>query len=575
MTIRIQRGRQFNAGDVPSELFDGQGKAGKYLQEASDKLVAQGVSVTLKGQQGDVTLATADDWKKFLSEHAGDKGATASFADKFEVTFSDFLNLIDDAAASDEKGVNLDLRPTSELATNLSLDKMDGDYGLKLAAGTRLNLTGANGATGVAEGAGVPGIGKDVLAAPDNDAWERDRTEQESWADFKQVDGASRKFRDNTGPAPFLKLQTPKWDDAESMALVDKFALPLHLETNTQKPQNPDGTYPPQDKNEMFRETYFDDKAGSLGKAGASVRARVRFDDDEPFTVRRVLIQAKEGRAVDDGGNSAVRKFEKRFEGTSTTEDKAKELLVSGKDSSGGTLSVAKKLYSVAKDKGTLPADETLRLEPRYVVLQKRRRTHLQLDSQSAVQTRRDNLQKEVDALKAANSPVPDGMTKYLGKLDEQLAFMKDAGATLQKYGQWMPSGECFIVSADRYSVYDPSSRKSPPNDIDDEAGRIGRGLHVEAEWDTAASDPFEKALEEIDKRLKATPAPANAAELEADKAKLEGHRATFRRDVAQTVELLKARLGASGLEEDPAKKSKDARAADFAANPNRPVFWL
>jgi hypothetical protein len=575
MTIRIQRGRQFNAGDATSQLFDGQGSPGTYLKQASDKLVAQGISVTLKGAQGELTLATADDWAKFLNEHAGNKGATASFAQKFEVTFGDFLNVVDDAAASDEKGVNLDLRPTSELATNLSLDKVDDDYAHKLAAGTRLNLTGANGATGAAEAAGVPGIGKAVLDAPDNDSWERDRTEQESWADFRVADGASRLFRENTGPAPFAKLHQPKWDDAESMALVDKFTLPLHLEVSTTRPTNPDGTTRFQDGSEMFRETYFDDKAGSLGKAGASVRARVRFDDDEPFTVRRVLIQAKEGRAVGDDGRSAVRKFEKRFEGNSVTEDKAKELLVSGKDNSGGVLSVAKKLYAVTKEKGALPADETLRLEPKYTVLQKRRRTHLQVDSQSTVQSRRDNLQKEVDTLKAANQPVPDGMTKYLAKLDQQLAFLKDSSALLQKYGQWMPSGECFIVSADRYSVYDPAARKEPPNDIDDEVGRLGRGLHVEAEWDTAASDPFEKALEEIAKRLGATPPPANASELEADKQKIEDAREVFRKDVAQTVETLKARLTASGLAEDPARKSKDARAADFAAAPDRPVFWL
>lgn len=575
MTIRIQRGRQFGAGDAGSQVFDAAGNAGTWLKQASDKLVAQGVSVTLKGQQGELTLSTADDWAKFLTEHAGSKQATGAFADKFEVTFSDFLNLVDDAAASDERGVNLDLRPQSALAQALSLDRVDHDYALKLAAGQKLDLTGANGATGAVEGAGVPGIGKAVLDAPDTDTWERDRTEQESWADFHVRDGGSRLFRDNTGPAPFIKLHQPKWDDAESMALVEKFALPLHLEVSTRNPTNPDGTTRFQDGNEMFRETYFDDKAGSLGKAGASVRARVRFDDDPPYPVRRVLIQAKEGREVGDDGRSAVRKFEKRFEGNSVTEDKAKELLVSGKDTSGGVLSVAKKLYSVAKEKGALPADETLRLEPKYTVLQRRRRTHLQIDSQSQVQTRRDNLQKEIDTLRTANQPVPDGMTKYLGKLDQQLQFLKENTELLRKYGQWMPSGECFIVSADRYSVYDPAARKEPPNDIDDEVGRIGRGLHVEAEWDTAASDPFEKALEEIDKRLKATPAPANAPELEADKVKVEAAREVFRKDVAQTVEILKGRLTAAGLEEDPVRKSKDARAHDFAQNPNRPVFWL
>jgi hypothetical protein len=575
MTIRIQRGRQFNAGDATSQLFDDKGNAGTYLKQAADKLVGQGVSVTLKGAQGDVTLATADDWSKFIKDHAGKKADTASFADKFEITFGDFINLVDDAAASDEKGVNLDLRPTSELATNLSLDKIDHDYGTRMLAGAKVNLTGANGATGVAESSGVPGWGLEVGSATDNDSWERDRAEQESWADYKFGDGASRKFRDNTGPAPFVKLHEPKWDDAESMAMVDTFALPVHLEVSATKPKNDDGTTRFQDGSEMFRETYFDDKAGSLAKSGASVRARVRFDDDPPYKVKRVLIQAKEGRQVGADGRSSVHKFEKRFEGDRVDENKARELLVSGKDESGQVNTVARKLYGVVKERGQLPADSTLRLEPKYIVLQKRRRTHLQLDSQSTVQSRRDALQKQIDDLKTQNQPVPDGMTKYLGKLDQQLQFLKDAGATLQKYGQWMPSGECFIVSADRYSVFDPAARKENPNDVDDEVGRIGRGLHVEAEWDSASSDPFEKAIASIDKQLGATPAPANAADLQADKTRLEEMREVFRKDVAATVEVLKARLASGGLEEDPTRKSKDERAADFAASPNRPTFWL
>ena len=578
MTIRIERGRQFSGGDANAEVFDRRGGAGPWLKAATDKLADQGISVTLKTAQGDVTLATKDDWAKFAREHAGSKAGTSDFATKFGITFSDFCNVIDDAAASDEKNVALDLRPESELAKALSLDAVDHDYGTKLAAGAKVNLAGTNGNTagGVAESAGVPGIGPEVLSAPDRDSWERDRTEQESWGDFVVRDGSSRLFRENTGPAPFVKLHEPKWQDAESMAVVEKFALPLHLEVSTSNPRNPDGTTRFQDGAEMFRETYFDDKAGSLGKAGASVRARVRFDDDPPYTVRRVLIQAKEGRAVDESsGRSAVRKFEKRFEGNSTDEAKAKQLLVTGKDSSGQTLSVAKKLYQVAKERNALPPDETLRLEPKYLVLQKRRRTHLQLDSLSTVRSRLDTVTKEIDALKTANQPVPDAATKFQAKLQEQVKFMEGAEALLRKHGQWMPSGECFIISADRYSVYDPAARKEQPNDIDDEVGRIGRGLHVEAEWDTAASDPFEKALEAIDGKLKATPAPANAAELEADKQALEGMREVFRQDVAQTVELLKQRLTAAGLQEDPAKKSKDQRAQDFANNPARPVFWF
>jgi hypothetical protein len=235
------------------------------------------------------------------------------------------------------------------------------------------------------------------------------------------------------------------------------------------------------------------------------------------------------------------------------------------------------KVYQLAKDKGALGADGNLQLDEKYVVLQKRRRTHLQLDSASEVKSRRAGLQKEIDAAKAASKPVPPALQAYADKLDGQVKFLSDAEVMLKKYGEWMPSGECFIVSADRYNVYDATARQgTPPTDIDDETGRIGKGpLHLEAEWDTNSSDPFQKALAEVDKRLAANPDAATKATLTSDRAALVGMQATFTKDVAATVAVVKQQLQAKGLVEDPAKKSKEDRAADLAANPNRPQFWL
>ncbi len=573
--MRIDRGRQFQIGDDSVKVFDGGGQAGSFLSKAAEKLSAQKSSVTLEAGGQTVKLSTPDDWKAFLAEHCASKEQSAKFVEKFGITFGDFLNVIDDAAAADDVGLELDLRPTSELSKLLSLDTLDNDYAGKLARDAKVNLTGAAGTLIEATAAGVPTITAEILTGAQRSDWERDRTEQESWADFKLGNGASKAFRENTGPAPFAKLYQPKFDDAEAMALVDKFALPLHLEVG--RTPNADGSVKFQDGSELFRETYYDDRNGSLTKAGASVRARVRFDDDPPFTVNRVLVQAKEGRVI-GGDRSAVHKFEKRWEGTSVSEEQAKGQLVNGKETNGQPLVVSQKLYKLAADKGTLPADGNLQLEAKYIVLQKRRRTHLQLDTVSEVTTRRSGVQTEIDKLTAAGTVVPEIMTKYAAKLDEQVKFLTDAGALLSKYDKYMPSGECFIISADRYSVFDPSARKAdnPPTDIDDEVGRIGRGpLHVEAEWDTAASDPFENAIEEIDKRLAATPAPTNVDELNADRTAIEATREVFRKDVSQTVELLKQRLQAAGLNEEPTKLSKEERASELGKSPNRPVFWL
>jgi len=575
MTIKIQRGRQFAVGDASVQILDDKGKAGTYLKQASDKLIAQSISVVVRGPYNKkITLTTEADWKAFMDKNCATKEQTDAFVKKAGITFGDFINAVDDAAASDDKGLTLDLRPTSTLGKALSLDKVDGDYGKKLAKDATVNLTGAAGATGTAQAVGVNTIGKEILANPVQADWSRDRTEMENWADFKTGDGAADKFKANTGPAPYAKMTNPKWDDPKAMELINEFALPLHLET---KGTNPDGSIKFQDGYEMFRDTYFDDKNGSLDKAGASVRARVRFDNKEPFSVNRVLVQAKEGRALTDGGNSEVHKFEKRWEGNYTDENAAKEQLVTGKETGGGTLAVSQKLYKLASDKGTLPTDGNMALEEKYTVLQKRRRTHLQLDGVGEVTSRRAGIQTEMDALKAANKPIPPAMEAFAKKLDEQVKFLTDAATALRKYNQYMPSGECFIVSADQYSVYDATARKGkPPTDTGDEVGRIGKGpLHVEAEWDTASSDPFEKAIEEIDKKLATATTPVAKAALEADRKQIEGFRGTFRKDVEATVNVIKKNLLALDLKEEPTKKSKEERAADLAAGKERPVFWM
>lgn len=572
MTIKIQRGRQFMVGEADTELFKKGGRTGGFLEKASAKLVEQQHTVQLRSPNGrTLTLKSQADWTQFLGKYAANQDQVKDFPKKFGITFSDFVNVLDDVAAGDEKSLTLDLRPTSELAKSLSLDKVDGDYATKLAKDATVNLTGAAGAMVAATAAGTPTIGPDILSTPIGTSWDRDRTEQEAWADFKVKDGANGIFRRTNAISVFEKMTAPKWDDPDAMALVDRFTMPMHLESTT----GADGKPTFQDKDEMFRETYYDDSSGALSKAGASVRARVRFDDNEPFTVRRVLIQAKEGRAV-EGGNSAVHKFEKRFEGTySADEAKAQELLRTGKDTNGTSpLKVSQMLYQLAKDKGTLPADQNLRLEAKSVVLQKRRRSHMQFESLSDVQGKRANLQKEMDTLKAGNQAIPPAMQKYADKLDAQVKFLTDASELLRKYGQYMPSNtDGFIISADRYSVYDPSTRKGPPNDIDDEVGRVGRGLHLEAEWDTASSDPFEKCGNEIEKRLAAN--PANADELKADLAKLGEMKGAILKDVENAVALMKDKMVAAGLEPDDRHMSKEERAAEFMNDSKRSVNWL
>lgn len=579
MTIKIQRGRQFSGGSAATALFDSRGRLGAWLPNAANKLVTQQIALKLKDSAGaEVSLTTKEEWSGFLRDNASTATKSKAFAEKFGISFQDFIELVDDAAMSEEKGLTLDLTPGGKLAESLSLDKMDNDYAAKLTKGQKVQLDGttAAGAQAEIEMAMAPTIGPDILANPVGGSWDRDRAEQESWADFKTGNGASKIFKANTGPAPFAKLTDPQWKDDEAVALASKFNMPIHAQLDDTTPHNPDGTPNFQDHYEMFREVYFDDRNGTLGKVGASVRARVRFDNNEPYEVRRVLVQAKEGREVDpQTGRSIVHKFEKRWEGNSVTEAGAQAALMTGRDSNGSVLPVSQKLYKLAKDNNALPADGNLRLEPKHLVLQKRRRAHLQIDTLSDVQKRQTAVKAEIDAAKAANQPVDPKLQAWSDKLDKQVASMQEASTLLSKYGKYMPSGECIIVSADKYAVYDPAARAGKaPNDDDDELGQVGKGLHVEAEWDSASSDPFTEAVEKIDEQLKSN--PANAAELQADKEKLNGIREQFRQDVATAVELMKSRLVGAGMELDDKKLSKDDRAKQMMAeSKNRPTYWL
>lgn len=573
MTVKIQRGRQFLAGDATAQLFDEKGKAGSYLQKAAEKLVGQQNSILLRNGSNVVKLSTADEWKTFLAEHAGSKDKTAEFAKNFGLTFDDFCNVIDDVAASDDKGLSLNLSPRTNLAKALSLDKVEGNYASKLTAETVVKLGGEGGVKSEGKLVPTPTITADILSTPIVDGWERDRTEQEAWADFKMGDGANGIFKKTNASSVFEKLHKPDWNDPKAMELVERFTMPMHLEIAETAA---DGTVKFQDRDEMFRETYFDDSNGALEKAGASVRARVRFDDNEPFTVRRVLIQGKQGRAVDANGNSAVHKFEKRFEGTySADEAKAQELLRSGKDTDGKNLKVAAMLYQSVKEKGTLSPDGNLRLEPKSLVLQKRRRSHIQFENLADVQSKRATLKTEIDKLTTAGTAVPPTLKRFDEKLAEQEKFLGDAKALLGKYGQYLPSNtDGFIISADRYSVYDPSARGTPPTDIDDESGRVGRGLHLEAEWDTASSDPFEKTKEAIEAKLKGTPSADEKKVLEADLATLKSMSAAILKDVANAVGLMKEKMAEAGLKSDDRHLAKEERAAEFMRRPDRPIIW-
>ena len=67
MTIRIDRGRQFQMGEASVQVFDGAGKAGSFLQKAAEKLAAEKTAAE-KDPEVKPASATLDPEQKPASE---------------------------------------------------------------------------------------------------------------------------------------------------------------------------------------------------------------------------------------------------------------------------------------------------------------------------------------------------------------------------------------------------------------------------------------------------------------------------------------------------------------------------
>ena len=75
-----------------------------------------------------------------------------------------------------------------------------------------------------------------------------------------------------------------------------------------------------------------------------------------------------------------------------------------------------------------------------------------------------------------------------LTKLTEQETFLNDSSALLRKHSQWMPSNtDGFIISADRYTVYDPAARQAhyvlPAKSLFEEEDLVTAYWHPYLQW--------------------------------------------------------------------------------------------
>jgi hypothetical protein len=577
--ITWSRIRQFPTVDATGArdpLFEASGARGPWLEKAADRLVAGGNVVRLGGLE----LTSRDDWRSFLQTHLGTRAQADAFAARFGVRFGDFARTLDNVAGSNATGSLIDLTPGSALSARLSLNATADRFALDLPAGATVELPGVKGSPGsVSTAQGVPALGPELLNLP-GPRLTRARSEGEAWGDFVNSPGAVRIFRDNTGPGPFVKLTDPKWDDDEAINLTRAFILPLHLEMSGTPPE-------PQDNREMFRETYYRFLEPAANAAGISFRGRVRFDNRNGVEdVRRMLAQGKLDREI-NATRSDVYKFESRFEGNRLTETQLNAAIVTGKEPNGRTLAASQELYEILNERGLLPADRRIHLEALFILLQQRRRTHLQLDAPETLEDRRAVIQAEVARNATGGLPVDARATARIAQLDGQISLLNEMRDLLNKYDQWLISGETFISSDDLYQVYALESRDTRPGRLNDGVGLVDSGIHTEAEWDAASSDQFQRAdiritarQAELREALKGNPPNAPDLELEleiitTDAARLKELAEHFRADLDLVVKLKVDRLVDAGLELDPVKKSKDARAQEMLERSVRPTYWI
>lgn len=550
-------------GNNPSAIFEQDQSLGDFLSNCARSIVdSENVLVLSNNAAGEIRLETHNDWDEFIGMYfkgtqpgETDRSRSESLATTLGIALTNFVRLLDDVCATDARREEYDVTRGSPIASLLRIYDGTDSYILGVSAGASAPANQTNSADAVIVEA-QPLIGPDIMDGGQLPVEGRDRQEVEAQIDFIFSAGADRTFRENAGNdiwhgLDLRNLSGDFWNDQARMRLIDAYNMPLHLEVN----QNDPTGY--QLNTSDFLEVYLDTDQRTLAAYALSIRTRVRPDQGN-----RGLLQMKEELAPDPITGRPVReKWERQNWGAPQPDlDGLVEVAQTGRYQ-GQVLASMQKLYKKLVDKGAIPVGGTLRLRPDHVIFQRRTRTHLRLDSLDTLSDRYGFLQQEA----AARNPVPPTLAAFLSKVETQLQIMEAAeDAMLRAINRRLPSEfDAVIISFDRWSAFEPSAyeRTAWPENLGD-PGRRGRGLRVETELDAFTSEPFENALEFIDRQLQGN--PPNRMELEQDRAAIHSMQAALFEDVATTARLMARRMEDAGL--DPivnpfASKSESAMA--------------
>jgi hypothetical protein len=591
--IKANRKRDAIDKNAPTAIFEQDQSLGGFLDLCVKNILGRKNVVNFTNKKGiKISITNRRDWNKFINDYfrssnqnETDRSHAENLINTLGIKFTNFIFLIDDISVCKKDNQEIDATRDSTLAIIYNLYDSIESFTSDIPQGKIIEDNMAKEGITVQ----VPDrIDANIIEASkqDNNFKEiekpdRDRQEIETQIDFivytnganRILHGANRKFKKNTGNDIWRGLDLRNltgdfWNDKKRMRLIEYYNMPLHLQID------PNDSTGYQMNTSKFHEVYLDTPERILATNKFSLRVRLREVGHGRI---RSLLQMKEELPFNpDVGQSIRQKWEQRWVVPPPPSlDQLVEIAQKGKRiyydrRKYGNIEEVQPLilalYQKLSSKGVLPNNRLL-LQPDHLILQKRTRTHLQLDSLETMLKRLKSLQNIACDFKN----VPSGLTRFIDKVRKQYKIMEDASDAMERlkkrsnykdYG--IPSNvDAILISYDRWSAFEPSIYGSRiwPNSLRDK-GLRGRGLRVETELDATTSVPFENAIEQINDELNGENSHKRRQELKTDrKAIIRMQRALFK-DVKKTAQLMAKRMEKAGLKrmkKSPSSKSEAA----------------
>ena len=534
-----------------SSLFRSDQSLGRWFSEAVDLIAQKNKRILITDRDGNtLSLKKRREWRQFIDKYFSDnEGETArrrseNLSETLGITFVCFICFLDDVLVTPDDEDEFDATKNSALADLVNLYDLDGRYAhwvdWNAFYSDRIPSEPINSGSEKTMRLGlIPSIDPSIMEETTGGIFGRDREEVEAQKDFISSKESRRLFQENTGtelwePLDIEDLESIDWTDDSIIDRILEFQAPVHPE----KLEN--GGYA--DRNEPFLEMYLDTEDGLLEKNDLSLRARIRPEQD------RGLIQMKlELEPNPTTGHPVREKWERRLRGPTFLGDIPADLsqmiyFAQFGHAVGSGMPEIKKLYELLKSKGALSDKEPLVLREDHIIFQRRRRGRLRLDSIDILTQRLEQLRNL-----SAEPNAHNNLKKLLDHVVEQHRIYKAAADAISIHTpDNQLGGEAVILSADRWSVFEPGAWKKGefPGRLSG-PGRRGRGLRFETELDASTSEVFAEALTIIEKKLNEG---GDSQELNKHKAAIKAWRAKLWQDVTKAAELMSEKLESVGI---------------------------